>query len=290
MTVAGYSNFDGRSDDLHHTRSYSLSVLLRGVVVTILALLFGKRTTMKTSIPPEIFTVCKELTKKAEKKSKYGNIWTPDSSGYRVNLKRYCMQTSLQPASVFSPETPEALQDVMVLIKKHRIPFAISSGKHSTSIGHSSTQGGLQIDMSRFCDIQLANDKSYVDVGVGCQWRQVYSHLEGTGVNILGGRAPTVGVGGFMAGGGGFGWTTSQYGLTANTAMEAQLVTPQGQIMTVSRSSDPNLFWALRGGGNRYGIVFRWRLETHSQSKLIFGGTRTFLYQQVDKVNESVAE
>lgn len=290
MTVAGYSKVK-ESEVLSNKSWLSLALSLsQWLVSTILALLFGKEARMKAPIASGIVEVCKVLKERSKKNKKYGTVWTPDSSGYKTNTIRYCKQTSLQPACVFSPETSEALRDVLTLINRYRIPFALSSGKHSTSVGHSSTQGGLQIDMSLFCDIQLADDKSYVDIGVGCQWGQVYRHLEGTGVNVLGGRAPTVGVGGFMAGGGGFGWTTSQYGLTANTAIEAELVTPQGQIMTVSRYSDPNLFWALRGGGNRFGIVFRWKLQTHPQSKLIYGGTRTFLYQQVDKVNEAVAE
>lgn len=263
--------------------------LVRWMYAILLAYLYPGGT--ETYIDPAVRDVCVSLSSKQEKQERYGQIIMPSSSEFTSYRLRVYKQASLQPTGVFCPETPGALCDAIALIGQRRIPFAISSGRHSNNVGFSATQGGLQIDLRRFRDIHLAADKSYADLGVGLTWTDVYRRLEGSGVTVLGGRADSVGVGGFLAGGGGFGWTTNQYGLTANTALEAELVTPNGEIKTVSNDSDPDLFWALRGGGNRFGIVFRWRLKTQQRrSELVYGGSRVYIRQKIEAVNEAVAE
>jgi FAD/FMN-containing dehydrogenase len=77
----------------------------------------------------------------------------------------------------------------------------VKGGGHSTNVGFSSTTG-VQIAMTRFNEVTLSADKSTVDVGAGLLWDDVYAALDGTGVNVVGGRVPGVGVAGFTLGGG----------------------------------------------------------------------------------------
>lgn len=199
------------------------------------------------------------------------------------------MSSTVQtPACVYVPTTPDDLSKAIKTIGSQRLSFAVSSGKHASNKGFSSTTG-IQISMKGFQHVNLSADKSYVDIGSGNIWDNVYAALQGTGVNIVGGRVTGVGVGGFISGGGGFSWKTNQYGLTIDTLLQADMVMPDGSLKSVTEQSDPDLFWALKGGGNRFGIVYNWRLKTNPQTDLVYGGLRTYTFDQIDGVVKAVS-
>lgn len=102
----------------------------------------------------------------------------------------------------------------------------------------------------------------------------------GTGVNVLGARVTGIGVGGFITGGGGFNWKTNQYGLSVDSLIQADMVLPSGKLVTASASSCPDLFFAIKGGGNQFGIIYNFRLPTYPQTDVIFGGVRTYTSDQ----------
>lgn len=99
-----------------------------------------------------------------------------------------------------------------------------------------------------------------------------------------------VGVGGFITGGGGFSWKTNQYGLTIDTLQQVDLVTPSGKIQSVTAASDPDLFWAIKGGGNRFGVIYNFKLKAVPQSNQVWGGLRTYTQDQLDNVVQATYE
>ena len=86
-------------------------------------------------------------------------------------------------------------------IASSRTPFAVKSGGHASNPGFSSTTG-VHISLARMTQVVLSADKKSVEIGMGMTWAGVYGQLEGTGVNVVGGRTPGPGVGGFTLGGG----------------------------------------------------------------------------------------
>jgi len=82
-----------------------------------------------------------------------------------------------------------------------RTPFAVKGGGHTSNLGFSSTKG-VQVALARFNDIKVNSEDGTVDVGSGLTWDQVYTALDSTGVNVVGGRLPGVGVAGLTLGGG----------------------------------------------------------------------------------------
>lgn len=110
----------------------------------------------------------------------------------------------------------------------------------------------------------------------------------GTGVNIVGGRVTGVGVGGFVHGGGGYSWKTNQYGLTIDTLMLADMVLPNGDLVTASATSYADLFFAIKGGGNKFGVAYNYRLATNPQTDTVYGGLRTYTMDQVPAVVNAV--
>jgi FAD/FMN-containing dehydrogenase len=146
-----------------------------------------------------------------------------------------------------------------------RTPFAVKGGGHATNPGFSSTPG-VQISMTRFNTTTVDRTAKTVAIGAGLLWDDVYSALDGTGLNVVGGRVRGVGVAGFILGGGvwsfshltvfwllmdvlgdakGYSWKTSQFGLTIDTVVSFELVLPDGTIRTVT-AQDEDLWFGLR--------------------------------------------
>lgn len=105
-------------------------------------------------------------------------------------------------------------------------------------------------------------------------WTDVYEALNGTDVNVVGGRVVGPGVGGFSLGGG-YSWLTNQYGLTCDTAAAFNLVLPNGTITYVD-STTPDLFFALKGGLNRFGVVTSIIFNTVPQTSNVYGGIQVY--------------
>ncbi|PAV20386.1 FAD-binding domain-containing [Pyrrhoderma noxium] len=145
-----------------------------------------------------------------------------------------------------------------------RSPFAVKSGGHALAQGYSSTLG-VQISMSKFSTILYDEDSNTVTLGTGLTWGEVYKRLEMFGVMVPGARVGPVGVGGFSLGGG-YSWKTDQYGLAIDNIVGFELVLPSGEISNVTNKSNPDLFFALKGGLYNFGIVTKITFKTHAQS------------------------
>jgi len=129
--------------------------------------------------------------------------------------------------------------------------------------------------MVLFADVVYHGKSGLVDVSPGIYWERVYAVLSPLHRNVPGATScPKVGVAGFNLGGG-FGAQTNQYGLAIDAIRSIEVVVPTGQILTVCESGEnSDLFWALKGGGNNFGIVTKWSMATHEQ-----GGINSWVLQ-----------
>ncbi|KAH8096764.1 FAD-binding domain-containing protein [Cristinia sonorae] len=229
---------------------------------------------------------CVEIAKAVSRASAV--FWPVDLTGNYVQDNFHWASSSSQ-LSACSVE-PGNAQDVSIILKilgKNKTPFAVKGGGHASNPGFSSTKG-VQISMSRFDKVVYNAGKNTVDVGPGLIWDDVYEALEPFGVNVVGGRVTGVGVAGFTLGGG-YSWLTNQRGLTVDNIESFEVVLPSGQITTVSDASNPDLFFALRGGFNNFGIVTKFTLKTYPQGK-VWGGTLTILGNFTEEVNAAVVK
>ncbi|OSX58521.1 hypothetical protein POSPLADRAFT_1152722 [Postia placenta MAD-698-R-SB12] len=173
-------------------------------------------------------------------------------------------------SSVYYPGTSEDVGIILQILGENRTPFAIKGGGHIMNPGFSSTTG-VQISMSRFRHVDYDPSSQTATIGAGLVWDDVYSALDRYNVNVVGGRNSGVGVAG-LALGGGYSWLTNQYGLVLDTIQMFQLVLPDGSVTNVTQSSDPDLFFGLKGGYNNFGVVTAFTLQTHPQGQ-VWGGT-----------------
>ncbi|PWN37047.1 FAD-binding domain-containing protein [Meira miltonrushii] len=202
--------------------------------------------------------------------------------GYIASVEHYMASSSALPSCVFRPAITNDVVLALQIIDQERIEFSVNSGKHTGNPGFSSTKGGLQIDMRRFSQVTLSQDRTYVDIGPGNVWDNVYAVLQGTGRMVKGGRVSGVGVGGLMTGGGGYSFFTQKYGMATDSLISIDIVLPNATHVTTSAESDPDLFWAVKGGGNQFGIVTNFRVKTFAVPSVVWGGTRLYTGHEED--------
>ncbi|KAK0612259.1 hypothetical protein B0T14DRAFT_531861 [Immersiella caudata] len=190
------------------------------------------------------------------------------------------------PACVVEVGSPGDVSIALRVIGADRASFAVMSGGHASNPGFSSTKG-VHVSLRKLSQVVLSPDKRTVEVGFGQKWLDVFRKLDGTDYNVVGGRVPGPGVGGFTLGGG-YSWKTNQYGLTCDTVEIFNLVLPNGTITTASKSFNKDLFFALKGGMNRFGIVTSAVFVTHKQPK-VYGGLIVYpSYSVAALLNETI--
>ncbi|KAK7979667.1 hypothetical protein PG989_012124 [Apiospora arundinis] len=170
--------------------------------------------------------------------------------GYSLFTKKYWsgIVGEVKPYCIFWPPTPDSLSVMVLISRLSQCPFAVKSGGHSAFAGGASIEGGITVSLEKLRGITLAADKQTVAVQPGNTWGPVLAALNTTGVTVLAGRISDLGV-----------------------------VTASGRIINASPTQYPDLYWSLRGGGNNFGIVTTFHLQTKPlPGDLMFGGTRTF--------------
>jgi FAD/FMN-containing dehydrogenase len=144
----------------------------------------------------------------------------------------------------------------------HHVPLRARSGGHSYA-GYSTLSGGMVLDLRNMRSVQVDTRHRTVTVGAGAQLIDVYAALAAHGLTIPAGSCPSVGIAGHALGGG-MGLAGRQFGLTADNLLSAQIVTADGHLRTASGKSNPDLYWALRGGGGgNFGVVTSLRFRAH---------------------------
>lgn len=140
-----------------------------------------------------------------------------------------------------------------------RLPIAARSGGHSYA-GYCVPDAGLVVDLGRMAGVTVTGTQAVI--GAGARLIDVYAGVAGAGRMLAGGSCPTVGIAGLTLGGG-VGVLTRKLGLTCDQLVSARVVTGDGKVRVVSKDSEPDLFWAIRGvGGGNFCIATEFTFET----------------------------
>ncbi|WYZ41750.1 hypothetical protein EsH8_V_000645 [Colletotrichum jinshuiense] len=214
-------------------------------------------------------------------------VVAPNSTAYQTVRGSYWSDTAgkLSPVCITRPKDTKQVASIVKVLATcgSKVRFAIKSGGHGSWPGWSSTDGGLLISLDLLNGVQNIADKGYALVGPGTRWVDVYASLELQGVTVLGGRFASVGVGGLLVGGG-LSYHSGLHGLACDNVLNYEVVLADGTITNVNQTSKPDLFRALKGGGNQFGIVTGFSLKTYRQTTDVWGGVLTFTIEKASQV------
>jgi FAD/FMN-containing dehydrogenase len=158
-----------------------------------------------------------------------------------------------QPAVTASCSGTADVIDAVNFAREHDLTVAVRGGGHSVA-GLSSIDGGMLIDLAPMSGVEVDPERKLAHVQGGALWGDVDREAQAYGLVAPGGVVSDTGVAGLTLGGG-YGWVRRKYGLSCDHLVEARVVCADGQVRTASADSNPDLFWALRGGGGNFGIV-----------------------------------
>ncbi|ESZ90177.1 hypothetical protein SBOR_9430 [Sclerotinia borealis F-4128] len=193
-----------------------------------------------------------------------GKVFEPDSDVYDASLKSYftLQESQLKPSFII---TPTSAQDVPQVLKSLRAinsetgiatKVAVRGGGHSPFAGSSNIDNGITIDLRNIDAVEVNESKDIVSVGGGAMWGQVYDKLDAMGLSVVGGHVYDVGVGGFTLGGG-FSSFSPRYGMCCDMVDNFEVVLADGQIINANANANSDLWTALKGGSNNFGVVTR---------------------------------
>jgi FAD/FMN-containing dehydrogenase len=169
--------------------------------------------------------------------------------------------------------TADVIAAVTFACSQH-LPLAVRGGAHSIA-GFSTLDDGVVIDMSQMNTVTVDPVRRRALVQGGATWKDVDHETQAFGLAVTGGLVSSTGVGGFTLGGG-IGWLLRRYGLAADNLVGADVVTADGQLVRATAKENPDLFWALRGGGGNFGIVTSFEFDLQPVGPTVLAGLLFF--------------
>ncbi|KAF5023557.1 hypothetical protein F66182_4370 [Fusarium sp. NRRL 66182] len=185
-------------------------------------------------------------------------------------------QGEVNPYCIFKPAKSDHVSVLVLLARLTQCPFAAKSGGHAAFAGASSIEGGITISFANLKAVSLSEDEKIASIQPGNIWGDVFEQLAKSDLSVVGGRLYNIGVGGLTTGGG-ISYFSNLYGWACDNVESFEVVLANGQIVKASATQYPDLYWALRGGGNNFGLVVNFNLETISVPKgEMWGGSRVY--------------
>jgi FAD/FMN-containing dehydrogenase len=154
----------------------------------------------------------------------------------------------------------------------------VRGGGHNFA-GFALCDDGLMIDLTPMKAVSVDAEARRARCGGGTTWREFDGATQAHGLALPGGFVSHTGVAGLTLGGG-FGWLTRMYGLSTDNLVAAEVVTADGRILEASATSEPDLFWAIRGGGGNFGVVTEFEFALHPVRPLVQLGLFAFRPEQ----------
>ncbi|CAE6459534.1 unnamed protein product [Rhizoctonia solani] len=226
----------------------------------------------------------------------FGKIITPTNPVYSDAIARWAYNAQRPARLVVYPRFTTDIFAAISHAYKHSLPIAVRGGGHSCA-GTSSSTHGIVIDLSKhFTQVRIDPTNRVAFVGGGAVWKDVDEAAIRYGLAAVGGTVNHTGVGGLTLGGG-YGWLTGQYGLACDNVVAATVIIPGAAVplgviqptsVTVSAFSDPDLFFAIRGGGGNFGVVTEFAIKLHPQRRTVWSGTIVYEASVLEELFEAL--
>jgi FAD/FMN-containing dehydrogenase len=199
-----------------------------------------------------------------------GDLLRPGEAAYEATRRVWNGMIDRRPALIVRCRDAHDVVRTVNFARQHGLLVSIRGGDHSLP-GHAVCDGGLMIDLSLMKGISVNPVARTARVEPGLRWAEVDAETQRYGLATTGGTIGDTGVAGLTLGGG-LGWLAGRYGLTCDNLLAADVVTADGQLWRASPAENPDLFWAIRGGGGNFGVVTAFEFRLHPVGPIVTGG------------------
>jgi FAD/FMN-containing dehydrogenase len=199
-----------------------------------------------------------------------GEIVTPDCETYDEVRSIWNAMVDRHPGLIVRCHGAADVRRAVSFARDAGLLMSVRSGGHHIA-GNSVCEGGLMVDLSPMTSVRVDRDRRSVRVEPGARLGDLDAETQAVGLAVPVGINSTTGIAGLTLGGG-FGWLSRKHGMTIDNLLSADLVTADGEIVTTSAESHPDLFWAIRGGGGNFGIVTSFEFRAHEVGPEVLAG------------------
>jgi len=198
-----------------------------------------------------------------------GPVIAPEDAEYDQARTVFYGWVDRRPLAIIRVADESDVSRVVDLARENGLELAIRSGGHSLS-GHGASEGGIVLDLSGMRDLEIDAEKRLAWAQTGLTAAEYTAKADAYGLATGFGDTGSVGIGGLTLGGG-IGFLVRKHGLTIDNLLAADVVTADGQLVRADGSSDPDLFWAIRGGGGNFGVATRFQFRLHDAGMIVGG-------------------
>jgi FAD/FMN-containing dehydrogenase len=199
-----------------------------------------------------------------------GTVMLSGHPQYDATRKIWNGMHDKHPALIVQAANTRDVVNAVEFARDNNVLLAIRGGGHSWP-GKSVCEGGLMLDLSRMNEVTADRDAAVAVCGGGALLNNLDTACLDKGMVTTAGVVSHTGVGGFTLGGG-FGRLNRKYGLTIDNLLAAEIVTADGQVRRASAEENPDLFWAIRGGGGNFGAVTKFEYRLHPFERNVLSG------------------
>jgi hypothetical protein len=182
-----------------------------------------------------------------------GRVVSEFDEGWNLARQAWNLAADQRPPLVAFPETADDVVEIVAFARGHGLRVAPQgTGRGAVPLG--TIEDAVLVRPTQMRGVAIDAIRRSARVGAGVTWGEVQAAAAAHGLAGLAGSSPEIGVAGYTLGGG-LGWLARRYGLACNSVLTIDVVTADGRKLRVDREHEPDLFWALRGGGGSFGVV-----------------------------------
>ena len=199
-----------------------------------------------------------------------GQLLRPGDPGYEESRKVHNGLVDKRPALIARCAGVADIADAVRLGQELDLEIAVRGGGHNVT-GRATTEGGLMIDLAGMKGIHVEPRTRTGRAQGGVTWAEYNRETQLHGLATTGGAVSSTGIAGLTLGGG-VGWLMGRHGLALDNLRSVQIVTADGEVRTASPDENPDLFWAVRGGGGNFGVVASFEYQLSPIGPIVTGG------------------
>jgi FAD/FMN-containing dehydrogenase len=211
-----------------------------------------------------------------------GQLLQPSDSGYDEARRVHNGLVNKRPALIARCRGLADIVDAVKLARRLNLEVAVRGGGHNVA-GRATIDRGLMIDLAPMKGIHVDPKTRTARAQGGLTWAEFNRETQLHGLATTGGVVSSTGIAGLTLGGG-LGWLMSKYGLALDNLLSVDIVTAEGKILKASAADEPDLFWAVRGGGGNFGVAASFEYQLHPVGPSITGGLVAYPFDRAKDV------